>query len=200
MLNFASMKQHYSKYLVLFSLSLALGACSKNSTPTPTIDFGANDGYTIRDSRGMLTYAADPTDWTLDATWNDSETALFAKYNLSLTQPPALANGWTIIAYPNPIPVDGRNTVLAEFNQLGVTIPTGAGAGELRMAYTIVDANYTVQAEGDVSNSNKGFNVVFQYDAAKFRANTLYRIYYVMYNDTNKTVYYKGHGDVKVTR
>ena len=61
------MKQRYTNYLALFCLSLALGACSKDTT-APGIDFGANDGYTIRDSRGLLTASADPTDWTLDAT------------------------------------------------------------------------------------------------------------------------------------
>jgi hypothetical protein len=191
------MKRHYTKALALFFLSLALGACSKDTT-APGIDFGADNGYTIRDSRGILTYAADPTDWTNDAMWNRSETGLFSKYNLPLDKSSTLANGWNIITYPNPISEGGRNILLAQFNQLGAAIP--AGAGELRMAYAIVDANYTLQAEADVISSRNSFNIALQYDAAKFHANTLYRIYYVMYDDTNKTVYYKGHGDVKVTR
>jgi hypothetical protein len=197
MLNFASMKQPYRKYLALFSLSLALGGCSKNSTPAPAIDFGLNDGYTGRNANWQLTSPVDPTDWTLDAAaWNGSETNLFAKYNLSFTNLATPTSLWQLTAHPNPVVLGAKNQLTAMTDK---TMATPTGSGELRMAYVVVDANYAMQEWGDMSNINNNFGAIIKYDTSKFRANTMYRIYYVMFDDIDKKIYYKGHGDIKVT-
>lgn len=193
------MKQHYIKALALFCLSLALGACSKNKTaPTPgTIDFGANEGYTGRDNRAVLTGPADPTDWTVDATWNNSEKAIFERpFGIYFSKQPASTSVWKVSAYPNPVVADGRSILSAILDR--PTSPIPSGPGMLRMAYAVVDATYAVQTTGDTGGVNANFGTDIMYDASKFRPNTLYRIYYVIYDDVNNAVYLKGHGDIKV--
>jgi hypothetical protein len=190
------MKQHYLKALAIFSLSLALSACGKDKTTTPGIDFGANEGYTGRDARGQATGPNDPTDWITDATWNSAEKALFASEDLLFDAPMVPASVWKITLYPNPVGLGSQNQFTMSLDETNPAIPTAPSG--LRFLYKVVDARYNVLEWGISYGGDKSFAGIFPYPASKYSANTLYRIYYVVCDSQNKTVFYKGHGDVKV--
>jgi hypothetical protein len=192
---FGSMKQRYINYLVLFYLSLALGACKKDDVPVPAIDFGTNEGYTGWDTSRALTNFADPTDWTADATWNSAETGLFAQYKLDFNQPQLPTSTWEVSAYPNPVAIGQRTQLVALLHNPELTIPSS----QLRILYTLVDAHYTVLNYGLSDSVRKQFRASMLYPASKCSVHTLYRMYYVIYNTHDKAVYYKGHGDIMVT-
>jgi hypothetical protein len=181
-------------YLVLFCLSLVLGACSKDVTPTPTIDFGASEGYTGWDATRQLTSPTDPTDWATDATWNSTERGLFAQYHLDFSPPQLAANVWELSAYPNPVALGGRTQLSVLLRQTDLTIP----ASQLRIIYALVDAHYTTLEYGLADSVRKRFGASILYTASKCSSQSLYRMYYVIFNTNSGTVYYKGHGDIKV--
>jgi hypothetical protein len=186
------MKHSYSKCLVLFSLSLALGACSKDSEPAPSTTF---EGYTGRDANFNQTTPYDATDWTSDVTWNSSETGLFAKYNLNFSLPQVARDTYFMSAFPSPVAVGGSTQLrgLLSRNEFAIS------ASDLRIAYAIVDTNYTTLDYGFAdSGVYKQFGATITFKAVKYSSNTLYRLYYVIFNNQNMTVYYKGHGDIKV--
>jgi hypothetical protein len=190
---FTGMKYTYAKYLVLFSLTLALGSCGKDKTTTPDIDFG---GYTGRDTQGKLTSPFDPTDWTTDATWNSSETDLFAKHNLSFSQPLVPTSVWKVYTRGNPVPVGGTTDFVMEVDKTNPALPVTPN--EWIMSFVLVDARYNVVDWAETNGVNKNFAGRIAYPAAKYNTDTLYRLYYVIFNKDTKTVYYKGHGDIKV--
>lgn len=194
-LTFAGMRHCYANYLVLFCLSLALGACNKEATPAPAIDFGANEGYTGWDATRQLTSPTDLTDWTTDATWNSSELGLFDMYHLSFTQPQLPSNVWKLTAHPNPVVLGSRNQLTAQLGTPNLEIP----ASNLRIAYALVDARYTKLEWGMADSVKKQFGASISYHPSKCSGNHLYRMYYVIFNTNDGTVYYKGHGDIKVT-
>jgi hypothetical protein len=193
------MKHSYAKYLVLFSLSLASGACSKDTTTTPDIDFGPNEGYTGWDSRGQLTSPIDPTDWTIDVTWNSSETNLFTKYNLSFSQPLVPASVWKVYARANPVALGGSSDFIMSVDRTNPALPVTPNHTEWIMTYVLVDSRHNVLDWGETNGVNQNFASRTSYSANKYSAGKLYRLYYVIFNKDEKTVYYKGHGDVKVT-
>ena len=186
------MKQRYTNYLALFCLSLALGACSKDTT-TPEIDFG---GYTGRDARGQLTSPFDPTDWITDATWNSAEQALFASEDLLYDAPMVPASVWKITLHPNPVVLGSQSQFTMSLDETNPAIPNALSG--LRFLYKVVDARYNVLEWGIMYGVDTSFANTFDYPASKYSANTLYRIYYVVCDSHNKRVFYKGHGDIKV--
>jgi hypothetical protein len=190
------MKQHYLKALALFSLSLALSACGKDKTTTPAIDFGANEGYTGRDATWQLTGPNAPTDWATDATWNDSEKALFTGYDLVYDQPMVPASVWKVTAHPNPVALNSKNQFTMSLDKTNPAIPNPPSG--LHFAYRVVDAHYTVLEWSESTGVDKNNAGIISYASSKYSANTLYRLYYVVYDNKDKTVFYKGHGDIKV--
>jgi hypothetical protein len=190
------MKQHYLNALALFSLSLALSACGKDKTTTPDVDFGANEGYTGRDARWQLTSPNDPTDWTADVTWNNAEKDLFASDNLLFDVPMVPANVWKITLHPNPVALGSENQFTMWLDKTNPAIPNPPGG--LLFSYKVVDARYNVLDWRESSGVDKNSGSIISYPASKFSANTLYRIYYVVFDKYERTVFYKGHGDVKV--
>ena len=87
------------KLLILLALAGLATACHKDDAE-PTIDFGPNNGFTVRLGNNMPGAQIDPTDWTSDPSWNTKEQALFAKLNLPLAAPQLAAGTLETTTYP----------------------------------------------------------------------------------------------------
>jgi hypothetical protein len=181
------------KLLVLLALAGLATACHKDDEE-PTIDFGPNGGYSTRDGSNLPVSQTDPTDWTHDATWTSTEQGFFSALGLALGGSPAQVGTWYSSAYPNPVRVDGYGnfTVLATTGSQSTTVPA-----TVRVQLVIVDAKYKVLHTADMP-AGKAVTVALSFPAAKYTPGNLYRMYYVVYEPTQKMVYYRGHGDVKV--
>lgn len=180
------------KYVVLFGSLLLLGSCRKNDSATPAAVF---EGYTGRDYTAKLFGPTDPNDWTQDATWTSTETDLFSKYSkygLSFSQPQVAASMWQPALWPNPVAVGGQTTFSMPVDKTSTTVPTAP-----RMAFAVVDANYTILTQGAVEEVNQQFGVVIDHNATMYKGGKAYRLYYVVYDKFSSQVYYKGHGDIQ---
>jgi hypothetical protein len=165
----------------LFFAATALVACKKESD-APTIDFGPNGGITVRDNFNRPQGATDPTDWTLDGTWNQQEQDLFKDLGLDLNAP---ANGTVsrLSAYPNPV------SMQAAFQYEAPVAVT--------CSFVVVDANYQpVLNRFTSSTASTGQMVLLDVSSSNFQQGKLYRLYYVMRNGS--ALYYKGHGDIEI--
>jgi hypothetical protein len=179
------------KLLVLLALASLATACHK-ANEEPTIDFGPNNGFTMRTNTNLPTAQTDPTDWTSDPTWNSTEQALFAKLNLPLTGPQLASGTWETTVYPNPSNRDDGCTFLVMPNPNSTALP----AGTSRVSMVIVDAHYKVELSYDAEINANGLSLMPRLDPLKYSPPTLYRLYYVVYQP-GKQVYYRGHGDLK---
>jgi hypothetical protein len=175
---------------VLFSSLLLLAACGKNDSSAPAVTF---EGYTGRDAKNVITSPTDATDWTIDTNWNSTETGLFAKYKLTFTQPLVAASTWQVSLYPNPATLGSNYMLQVLKDKTNTAIPPA-----VRMAYFVVDTNYNVLDWGDNHTINQQSGARLLCDKAKFSPNTLYRLYYVVYDEITLQAYYKGHGDVQI--
>jgi hypothetical protein len=166
---------------LLFFAATCLVACKKDND-TPTIDFGPNGGITVRNYFNQPQGATDPTDWTLDGTWNQQEQDLFKELGLNLN---GAATGIVsrLSAYPNP--VDPDQTVF------GFDVPVA-----LTCSFIIVDANYQVVKPLQTFTASPNMTVRIYANGNGFQKGKLYRLYYVFRNGS--TLYYKGHGDIKI--
>ena len=170
------------KYLALLSTAALLSNCKSEDT-IPQIDFGPNGGITARDNFNRPQGANDPTDWTLDATWNKQEQDLFKDLGVELNGP-VTGTLSRISAYPNP--VEAGQTVLQLESPTAVTcsfVVVNASYQEVLPLFTSPAADQSWAVSLDVSGTN-------------FQQGNLYRIYYVLRKGT--AVYYKGHGDIKI--
>ncbi|WBA40518.1 hypothetical protein [Hymenobacter canadensis] len=163
----------------LFFAATALVACKKDND-APTIDFGPNGGITVRDTFNYPQGTTDPTDWTLDGIWNQQEQDLFKGLGLDLN---VAASGTMSLlsAYPNPV----ASQVVFEYETpVAVTC-----------SFVIVDDKYRVvkPLKTSIVQTNTGFHFDMSQD---FPPGKRYRLYYVFQN--GPTLYYKGHGDIKV--
>lgn len=181
------------KLLLLLALAGLATACHKDNEE-PTIDFGPNNGFTMRTGSNLPAGQTDPTDWTHDATWNATEQGFFAGLGVALGGSPAQVGTWYSSVYGNPVRggVGAAFTVLPTTGSQSSPVPT-----TVRAQLVLVDARYKVLDTFDVP-AGKGTTVALAFPAAKYPAGNLYRMYYVVYEPTQKTVYYRGHGDVKV--
>jgi hypothetical protein len=181
------------KLLVLLTLTSLATACRKDKEQ-PTIDFGPKDGYSPRYGNNLPAGQDDPTDWTHDATWNATEQDLFSTLGVALGGSPTQVGTWYSSAYPNPVVAGGTGnfTVLPTTGSQSTTVPT-----TVRAQLVVVDTRYKVLNTFDVP-AGKGTTVALSFPTAKYPASNLYRVYYVVYEPTQKTVYYRGHGDVKI--
>lgn len=180
------------KRLLLYSTLMLTTACAKKDTE-PTIDFGPNGGFTMRDASNYPSSQKDPTDWTSDASWNDAEQHLFSNLNLSLTGQQLSANTWEMSSYPNACSLAGGCAFIIRRGSNNAAVPSGT----IRVNFVIVDAHYKPLSSSfdyDYSTFN---GAALKFDPSKFAANNLYRLYYVIYS-FNQQVYYRGHGDIKV--
>jgi hypothetical protein len=172
----------YKAILGALGVTCLLTGCGKK------IDFGSDEGITMRDERNQPMGAADPTDWTSDGSWSKTERALFhfdPAVDLNGSQQGGLRG---LGFFPNPVSSVSRHGIFI----LGST-PT-----DLKAKLVIVDQKYKVLLEQETSLA-KGSNTqyAFNLSADKFPANKLYRLYYVYYTAAG-TLYYKGHGDIKI--
>ncbi|SET80394.1 hypothetical protein [Hymenobacter actinosclerus] len=169
----------------LLIVGINLTACHKKDA-TPTIDFGPNGGITARDNTGYLQGSADPTDWTLDETWNQQEQDLFKDLGFNLNTPAVsgAAQASRILAWPNPVGA-GQVSVNFESNS------------PVALSFVVVDARYQVVLPLQTSpNLSPYHQYSLDVSGNGFRQGKLYRLYYVLYD--GKILHYKGHGDIKI--
>ncbi len=181
------------RLLVLLALASLATACRKDDDE-PTIDFGPNGGYSMRDLTNLPAGQNDPTDWTHDATWSSTEQNLFSALGLALGGSLAQVGTWYSSVYSNPTKADafGNFTVLSTSGSQSPTLPA-----TVRVRLVVVDAKCKVLDTAD-HLAGKAVTVALPFPVARYPADKLYRIYYVVYEPTQKTVYYRGHGDVKI--
>ena len=175
------------KPLRFATLLLALAGCHK-ADDSPRIDFGPGVGFSYRDGYNLPVGFQDPTDWTTDATWNAQETGLFPELSLTLNAPqPSNAIEATYI-YPNP----------AQTSTWGfASRQTAAGTRpDFTVAAVLVGADYQPIMRIPHGTSAQGhFTAGFDYAKLGMQPNTLYRLYYVLYDSGG--LLYKGHGDIR---
>jgi len=175
------------QFLRLTTLLLVLAGCHK-ANDSPRIDFGPGAGFSYRDGHNLPVGFQDPTDWATDATWNEQETGLFPELSLTLNAAqPGNAIEFTYL-YPNP----------AQTSSWGFTSrQTTAGTRpDFTVAAVLVGTDYqplTRIAHG--TSTNGYFTASFDYAKLGMQPNTLYRLYYVLYNSGG--LLYKGHGDIR---
>ncbi|MBD2714491.1 hypothetical protein KBK19_05550 [Microvirga sp. STR05] len=167
------------KFLAPLFFVLALSACKKKD---PTIDFGPNGGIAMRDHNNYPMSTPDPTDWTLDGAWNTQERGLFQDLGLDLN---ATATGTVsnLSTYPNP--VEAGRAIFHFTTPIAVTC-----------SFVVVDEKYQVVRPLQTSTASSGLSFSLDVSDSAFQQGKLYRLYYVFRNGSS--LYYKGHGDVKI--
>lgn len=166
------MKKHL---LLLFAVGV-ISSCQKK------IDFGPDEGVEYRDNVNRRQSQKDPSDWTLDGTWNKEEKKLFTNLEVDLNGP-AQGGIQEISFYPNPVYevayFDYRKNATSSFSGRCV----------------IVNHKYKVLFSATMPNNSGGLSMPIFGDS-KFEKGKVYRMYYVFYEGS--TLYYKGHGDIKM--
>ena len=176
------------KPLLFAALLLALVACkSKPDAASPTIDFGAGDGFSHFDAGARPNGTQDPTDWTTDASWNEQEKALFPKLSFELNG----AQRPTLFMYANVYPNPGASAIYR--------VEAANKSGSLAVSYSVklvlVNRAYEVLMQQGPLSFPSGYAVAFDYGQLGLQPGERYRLYYVLY-DSNGLVS-KGHGDVR---
>lgn len=161
----------------IFFIFLTLAGCSKDKKSIDT------SRITPTDSFGSIIGASDETDWTKDNSWTSAEEALFKKPDLNLLVGSATAAITFYPAFPNPC-------------KYSFTVHLSASEPTF-IETVVVDANLNVLFR-NVQTTTAG-QYVFSVNVAdpSFRANTNYRVYYAIYNESGLR-YYQGHGDISI--
>jgi hypothetical protein len=173
------------KPLLPVFLLLALVGCRK-------VDFGPDEGYTARDAANYPMAYEDKTDWTSDKDWKKVESELFKDIGVDLKQNQVGGVG-LLSLFPNPAVEN-----VTFYIQPGSTRnPNTAPA--LHCKAVLVDKKYRELQTLDLltRGGNNGSMFAFRLPIDKLKAGQLYRMYYVFYDDS-KTLYLKGHGDIKI--
>jgi len=172
------MKAIYFTALILTVLLLA--NCKKNSSPT--IDVSR---ITSTDVVGNTTSTIDETDWTFDGNWTNEETLLFQ--TPTATQLANTASGTITMSpgYPNP---------LTELQSVFIRSTTKAV-----MEIVVTDNMLNVKKRNFSDILPGSINILSLYDQSIFENNRNYRVYYAFYSLTDG-IFYKGHGDIKISR
>ena len=170
------------KHQLLLFASLALvgfGGCKKK------IDFGPNEGFTSRDFMNYPQSQTDPSDWTLDGNWNKQEKKLFDGLGVDVNST-ATGSVRNISFFPNPVETEGILTSQTTVSGISIKL-------------VIVDRKYRVLDTGTTSSTTtNSYNYRFTFDNSKYKTGEIYRLYYVFYQGS--TLYYKGHGDIKIAK
>lgn len=137
---------------------------------------------TSTDLAGNLIGSSDPTDWTQDANWSETEKALFRADLVDLTGMER-ANIQMSPAYPNPC--SSQTTLL-----FTTSLPT-----KMRIVITDDKANklasYALQTDA-------GLNAyVLPFNSSIFQIGKNYRVYYA-FDAPGQLMYYYGHGDISL--
>ena len=178
--------------ILLTAATLATPACHKADT-RPAINFGAGDGISHRDASGMKNGSQDPTDWSADDYWNDSETALFPSLSsgslaIDLQDSPLLSSFDHAYTYAYPNPAKQATWQLQSISGGVIPAPTYS------VQAVLVDRHYQVVTTWGPSRFSGRYAVLLDYAKLEMQAGELYRLYYVVYD--GKTFMYKGHGDI----
>ena len=165
------------KHAVLFIFCLsALSGCDK-TTPF-TIDVSA---ITSTDALGNPIGSTDNTDWTEDASWNESEKSLFLTDPIDMTDAEVASVSMQPV-YPNPCQT---NTSL-QFTVSKITW--------IRIAIVDEKVNKLAYFSFKTDSGLNAYHIPF--DPLIFKVNKNYRLYY-SFDAPGHAMYYKGHGDVR---
>jgi len=175
--------------LLALAAALACGGCAKDDTGASSffVHFGPGEGFSYRTGNNLPFGSQDPTDWTLDDKWSVTEQRLFAALPLSLNAEPQGLSQRSRIGfggYPNP-----AVSALSFFYVAPVAV---------ECQFIVVDNQFRVITAGNTPAPAPQTSFVLNLSKyARIQPGQLYRLYYVLYTGT--TLYYKGHGDFKVT-
>lgn len=165
--------------LSLFFLILNI-QCKKNNDK-PTIDVSQ---ITITDALGNI-LSQDNTDWTKDNNWTTEEEALFQTPTAAQLANTQTATVSLFPAYPNPAS-----------SQQSIVIATSKTT---LLQIVITDNMLSVKQRFFVNTSNTTQAISYLFDSLIFSNNTNYRLYYGFYS-LSDGLFYKGHGDIKISR
>ena len=169
------MKSVYAILAIIFLLVLI----SCNKTTPFTID---TSGITGVDVMGIAIGPHDNTDWTEDASWNETEKSLFITDPIDMTDA-EVASVTLQPAYPNPC----RYQTTLQFTVSKITW--------IRIA--VVDEKLNKLAFFSFK-TDAGLNAyIIPFDPSIFKLNQNYRLYY-SFDAPGNPMYYKGHGDVAI--
>lgn len=167
---------HLSLFSCFFLLIVSCGS-KKNAQPSIAIS-----GITTRSIDGSNVGNLDADDWTNESNWPDFIQDKFNftdSFNYYFTSHTSTFS--TLICFPNPC----SSNCYLNIESLNQTI----------MKYILVDETTLVYQSGTIKLL-PGLNYIQLYlPDSQYPRNKLYRLYYAMY-DQDKTIYYKGHGDI----
>lgn len=165
------------RVVIVLAALFILTHCEKEKAFTIDVS-----GITPTDAMGNAMGPADNSDWSEDATWSETELALFRSDPIDMSG----AEQGTVVmksAYPNPC------------QQLVNLVFTVSAPAYLKIA--IVDQQCNKLASYSFL-TNQGLNVYsIPVPNPPFTANRNYRIYYT-FNAPGYEMFFKGHGDVAV--
>ncbi|MGE0076421.1 MAG: hypothetical protein AB7S48_01025 [Bacteroidales bacterium] len=159
---------------LVLSMSLLFLACSKGNNDEITIS-----GITERNYNGELTGDFDATDWLNDNNFSEKINSLFI-FEDTVNYETSKISTVEIVEYPNPV----ENIFYLHFNLSDDTV----------IKFVIVDESLKVYFK--YASKLKIGNNLLAIQAEKLPRNKYFRIYYAFY-DNSKTIYYRGHGDIK---
>lgn len=166
--------------VALVCVVTAISACKKDPVFAP--DFST---ITQTDSSGHVIGTADSTDWSYDTDWNGTELAFFSFNDTSANTSDSLAGTIAVShAMPNP--------------NAGLLIVGMNPERQVKVKYVFVNTDLRVLNYG-VRKLNGGVTFL-SFDLTTntaFRKGEYYRMYYGFYNSKD-SLYYKGHGDIKI--
>jgi hypothetical protein len=172
------MKSFYASLLPFIVLLLSSSCKKDNITP---IDFTK---YTRTDSSCAIIGEADITDWTADSIWTTSEIALM-KFSDGVVLADSLI-GFINVSPPCPNPSDGLFIMRVNTER------------ECKMKVACV--NIEMETLYYTSSKFPGGLITTGYDFRQltaFHKDSYYRLYYAFYNAAD-SLFYKGHGDIKI--
>ncbi len=140
---------------------------------------------TERDFLGNNTGTVDNTDWTADDYWISDEATLFELPSSSQLAGTKKAADINIFAYPNPV----GSTVIIYFNATDVTL----------LQIVITDDVLSVKDRYFFTTKAGSNPLQINFDPAKYANKTNYRVYYSFYSQADG-LYFKGHGDIRISR
>lgn len=167
-------------FLISF-LVLTLNIQCKKKEDKPAIDVSQ---ITTTDALGNI-LSMDNTDWTKDDNWTTQEEALFQTPTAE-----QLANTETAVisllpAYPNP--VSHEQFIVITTSKITL------------LQIVITDNKLAIKQRFFFTTPSTTQSITYLFDSSIFSNNTNYRLYYGFYSLADG-LFYKGHGDIQVSR
>jgi hypothetical protein len=91
----------------------------------------------------------------------------------------------SISFFPNPVETEGVLNCQTTVSDLSIKL-------------VIVDRKYRVLDTVATPSITGSYTLRIAFDNSKYRTGEIYRLYYVFYQGS--TLYYKGHGDIKIAK